>query len=187
MNPINRYYTVSQTGGTDTRYGLKLHYEDAELGSANSETTPPLKMWRDSSGTWIRMGSNSNNVTENWVQVDSVVDYAAFSLSSKTVTNVVLALAANATHPGPGDEVEYTVTYNNYGDGPATNFVVMAPIPLNTAYVTNSVTVNGTPKTDGSPGVTVGPSALTINLSTILGGSVAPGSSGNFKYKVTIN
>jgi hypothetical protein len=187
MNPINRYYTVSQSGGTGTRYRLKLHYEDAELGSANSETTPPLKMWRDSSGTWVRMGANSNNTAQNWVHVDSVVDYATFSLSSRTVTNVVLALAANATHPGPGDEVEYTVTYNNHGDGPATNFVVMAPIPLNTSYVTNSVSVNGSPTADSSPGVSVGPSALTINLSTILGGSVAPGSSGNFKYKVTIN
>jgi post-segregation antitoxin (ccd killing protein) len=187
MNPINRYYVVSQTGGSGTQYRLQLHYNDSELGSANSETTPPLKLWREDGGTWIRLGSSANNTVENWVRYDTVMNFGTFSLSSRTVTNVMLQLSANATHPAPGDEVEYTVAYSNDGDGPATNFVVVAPIPMNTTYVVNSITVNGTPTADGSPGIVVAPAALTINLSTVLGGAVAPNSSGFFKYKVTIN
>ena len=187
MNPINRYYVVSQTGGSGTQYKLQLHYNDAELGSANSETSPPLKLWRDEGGTWVRLGSSTNNTGENWVRYDTVVSYGTFSLSSRTITNVMLQLSANATHPAPGDEVEYTVAYSNDGDGPATNFVVVAPIPMNTMYVVNSINMNGTPTADTSPGIVVAPAALTINLSTVLGGAIAPNSSGYFKYKVTIN
>lgn len=187
MDPINRYYVLSQTGGSGYKHALRLHYEDTEIGAPNSETAPPLKMWRDSSGTWVRLGATGSSTVQNWVEFDSVVNVGSFGLSSRRITNVMLTLSANATHPSPGDEVEYTVAYNNYGDGPASNFIVMAPVPLNTSYVANSVTVNGSPAADGSPGVSVGPSALTINLSTILGGAVPGSASGNFKYKVTIN
>ena len=187
MNPINRYYVVSQTGGSGTQYKLQLHYNDAELGSANSETTPPLKLWRENGGTWVRLGSSAGNTVENWVRYDTVASYGTFSLSSRTITNVMLQLSANATHPGPGDQVEYTVAYSNDGVGRATIFVVVAPIRMNSTYVVNSINVNGTPTTDASPGIVVAPAALTINLSTVLGGAVAPNSSGYFKYTVTIN
>lgn len=187
MNPINRYYAVSQTGGSGLQYALKLHYEDAELGTANSETTPPLKIWRDSSGTWVRLGASSNNTTSNWVQFDSVTTFSTFSLSSRTLTNIAMTLTADVTHPAPGDQVMYTISYNNSGDGYASNFIVAAPVPLNTTYVPGSINVDGTPKADGAPGISVTPSLININLSTILGHPIWPGSSGNITYKVSIN
>ncbi|MFA6539982.1 MAG: fibronectin type III domain-containing protein [Bacteroidota bacterium] len=187
MNPINRYYAVSQTGGSGLQYALKLHYEDAELGTANSETTPPLKLWRDSSGTWVRIGVSSNNTTSNWVQFDSVTAFSTFSLSSRTLTNIAMTLTADVTHPVPGDQVTYTISYNNSGDGYASNFIIAAPIPLSTTYVPGSISVDGTPKADGAAGISVTPSLININLSTILGHPIWSGSSGNITYKVSIN
>ena len=184
MNPINRYYDIAQVAGSGFQYKLRLHYEDTELGTANSETSPSLKIWKnDSLNVWTRIGVSSNDAVANWVQWDSVTSVGRFSLSSRTITNVVLSLAANATNPGPQDTVTYTITYNNSGDGSATNFIVIAPIPTGTTtYVPGSVVLNGTPTPDGTGGVTVNSTAITINLSTLTGGS-----SGTIVYKVVIN
>src|SRR5512138_2946811 len=44
--PIDRSYDVSQTGGSGLICTLRLHYLDGEVNPPNSETTPPLKLWR---------------------------------------------------------------------------------------------------------------------------------------------
>lgn len=188
MNPINRYYAISQSGGFGYQYKLRLHYLDTEFASPNSETSPPLKVWFESApGVWNRLGAHSNDPTNNWVQWDSVTTMGQFSLSSRTVANVVLSLAADVTNPGPNDQATYTVSYNNTGDGDATNVLFVAPIPTNTTYVPESIIVNGTPKPDATSGITINPSAISINLSTLLGSPVVPGASGTIVYKVVFN
>ncbi|MFA5833136.1 MAG: fibronectin type III domain-containing protein [Bacteroidota bacterium] len=183
MNPINRYYEMSQVGGTGYQYKLRLHYEDSELGSANSESTPPLRLWKnDSLNVWTRMGVNSNDNVNNWVQWDSVTSVGRFSISSRTITNVTMALSANVTYPAPQDTAEYTISYSNSGDGNATNFIIVAPIPLNTSYVPASVIINGTPTSDAVLGIPINPTSININLSTLVGGA-----SGTIVYKVIIN
>jgi len=183
MNPINRYYDITQAGGSGFQYKLRLHYEDAELGTANSETTPPLRIWNnDSLSVWTRIGVNSNDAVNNWVQWDSVTTAGRYSLSSRTITNVAMLLAANAVNPAPGDQVTYTISYSNSGDGSATNFLVVAPIPSNTAYLPNSVVLNGTPTTDAVLGIPVNPSTISFNL-----GILPSSSSGTIVYKVVIN
>ncbi len=181
MNPINRYYSTFQSGGSGYRYKFRMHYQDSEIASPNSEAT--LQVWRESTpGVWTRLGINSNDAINNWVQWDSASTTGRFSLSSRTITNVVLALASNAVNPVPGDQVTYTISYNNTGDGTATNFIVVAPIPLNTSYVPGSVFINGNPISDGTLGIPLNPSTITVILSTLPGGS-----SGNIAYKVIIN
>ena len=62
MEPIDRYYDISQTGGTGFSYTLRLHYEDSDVSSPNSETSPPLKLWRRTGtgpDTWTREGSQT--------------------------------------------------------------------------------------------------------------------------------
>lgn len=181
MNPINRYYSTYQTGGSGYQYKFRIHYQDSEIAAPNLEAT--LQVWKESTpGVWNRLGVNAQDAVNNWVQWDASTTTGKFSLSSRTITNVVLALASNAVNPVPGDQVTYTISYNNSGDGTATNFIVVAPIPLNTSYVPGSVVIDGTPVSDISLGIPVSPTTITVILSTLPGGS-----SGNIAYKVIIN
>jgi uncharacterized repeat protein (TIGR01451 family) len=52
--------------------------------------------------------------------------------------------------PSPGDSLQYQITLVNVGSDPATNVVVEDPIPLRTAYVPGSITINGTPMSDSA-------------------------------------
>jgi hypothetical protein len=187
MDPITRYYDISQTGGTGFSYTLRLHYEDSEVSAPNSETSPPLKIWRRTStgpDVWTRLGATSNNTTNNWVEQTGLTNIGTFSLSSRTVADVTLSLAQNATNPSPGDQVTYTLNYSNDGDGTSTNTVVTASAPTNTSYVAGQTRLNGVLKTDAADAdeVTVSGATITINL-----GTVGVGGSGTITYKVVVN
>ncbi|MEO8169138.1 MAG: hypothetical protein ABI623_12875, partial [bacterium] len=184
MDPMARYYTIAQTGGSGFSCTLRLHYEDAELTSPNTEANPPLKIWRRTStgpDVWVREGATGNSTSLNWVEQSGITNTGTFSLSSRVVANLVLTLLQNVTHPSPGDEVTYTLQYSNTGDGVSTNTLFTAAAP---SYVEGSTTINGVPKTDAADAdeVTVSGSAISINL-----GSVPSGSSGYFVYRVIIN
>ncbi len=187
MEPIDRYYAISQTGGSGFSYTLRLHYEDSEVSSPNSETSPPLKIWRRTStgpDLWTREGATSNNTTNNWVEQTGVTNVGTFSLSSRTVADIVPTLSQNATNPSPGQQVTYTLSYSNGGDGASTNTVVTAAAPTNTSYVSGTTAVNGVTKTDAADAdeVTVSGSTITINL-----GTVAVGGSGTITYRIVVN
>jgi uncharacterized repeat protein (TIGR01451 family) len=187
MEPIARYYDISQSGGSGFSYTLRLHYEDSEVSSPNSETSPPLKIWRRTSTgpvVWARKGATANSTVDNWVEVPGLTEVGTWSLSSRTVANMVLTLAQNKTNPPPGDQVTYTISYSNTGDGASANTVVTASAPTNTAYVAGNTQLNGITKTDAADGdeVTVTGSTISVNL-----GTVASGASGTITYKVVIN
>jgi hypothetical protein len=187
MDPIARYYDISQTGGTGFSYTLRLHYEDSEVSAPNSETSPALKIWRRTStgpDVWTREGATSNNTTNNWVEKTGLTNVGTFSLSSRTVADVVLTLSQNATNPTPGDQVTYTLDYANGGDGASTNTVVTAAAPTNTTYVAGTTRLNGVLKTDAADAdeVTVSGSTITINV-----GTVNAGGSGQITYRVVVN
>lgn len=187
MDPISRYYTISQMGGSGFSYTLRLHYEDAEVSSPNSETSPVLKVWRRTStgpDIWTREGSSASNTTNNWVEQSGITNTGTFSLSSRTIANMVLTFLQSVTNPSPGDQVTYTLQYSNSGDGTSTNTLFTASAPLQTTYVGGSIKINGVSKTDAADAdeVTVSGSSISINL-----GTVASGASGDFIYKVTVN
>jgi uncharacterized repeat protein (TIGR01451 family) len=186
MEPIGRYYDLSQTGGSGFSYTLRLHYEDAEVTAPNSETSPPLQLWRRISAgpdVWERKGATASNTASNWVEASGQTDLGRWTLSSRTVPNMVLTMAQSHTHPSPGQVVTYTITYSNNGDGPAGTVLVTASAPASTTYVPGNTALNGVFKTDqsGDDEVTVAGSTITINL-----GTVAAGASGTITYKVTI-
>lgn len=187
MEPITRYYDISQTGGSGFTYTLRLHYEDSEVSSPNSETSPPLKLWRRT-GTgpdvWTREGATSNNTTDNWVEQTGLTNTGRYSLSSRTIANMVLDLNANAANPSPGDIITYTIAFTNDGDGSSTNTLVTALAPANTTYVPASTRINGIVKTDAADAdeVTVSGSTITVNL-----GTVGVSGSGTITYNVVIN
>ncbi|MBI5474601.1 MAG: hypothetical protein HY961_19870, partial [Ignavibacteriae bacterium] len=187
MEPIARYYQISQVGGSDFSYALRLHYEDSEVSSPNSETSPPLKIWRRIStgpDVWVRSGSTSSNTTDNWVEQTGLTAVGTYTLSSRTIADMVLTLDANATNPPPGTQVTFTLLYSNDGDGNSTSTLFTASAPMNTSYVAGTTIVNGVTKTDASDGdeVTVSGSTISINL-----GTVSVGSSGTITYRVVVN
>ena len=190
MTPINRYYVISQSGGSGFTYTLRLHYRTSEVALPNVNSS--LKIWqRTSTGpdVWARLGLTAADSTANyWVEYSGVTTVGTWSLSSTTVPNIVLTLAASAVNPVPRDTVTYTISYSNTGDGSATNTVVSASAPFHTTYVANSVTVNSVAKTDASDadGVSVSGGNITVNLATIVG-IIAPAGNGTITYKVIIN
>ncbi len=188
MEPINRYYTLAMTGGTGYTFNYRLHYEDGEVVSPNVEST--LKPWREIAvNEWDRMDPSTNNGTENWVEWNNLSVVGKFSLSSRKITNIVLSLTSDATNPEPGQDVTYTITYNNLGDENATNFLVGAPIPLQTTYKTGSLNISGTPVADDASGITIQPLMISINFNTLPSpiNPILPGASGYITYKVVIN
>src|SRR6185436_6544608 len=65
--------------------------------------------------------------------------------------------AGNDGSPSPGDTIEYTVVVKNTGDAPATNVVVVDPVPAHTSMVAGSVaTTLGTVTSQDPPRVAVG-------------------------------
>ena len=186
MDPIPRYYNISQTGGSGFSYTLRLHYEDSEISAPNSETTPPLKLWHRTAvgpDVWERNGASASNTTANWVEASGQTAVGTWTLSSRTVPTMVLTIAQSSTNPKPGATVTYTISYSNTGDGSAGSASITASAPTYTVYDLNSVVLNGVPKTDAADAdeVTVIGSAITINL-----GTVAAGGSGTVTYRVIV-
>ena len=59
--------------------------------------------------------------------------------------------SVNTPQAGVGDTLTYTILIQNTGTVPATNIVFQDPIPSGTAFVTNSVTINGVVQQGADP------------------------------------
>ncbi len=102
----------------------------------------------------------------------------------------------------PGDVLEYTISFSNSGNDPATRTVVLDDIPPNTTYVPGSIvyssTSSGMPtgsRTDAS-GDDSAEFVLATNRITArvgrtatfaLGGQLNPGDNQTVRYRVTVN
>jgi uncharacterized repeat protein (TIGR01451 family) len=133
------------------------------------------------------------------VAADGTVDVTTFRVTSttnasnfKTTTGTTtvyipvmsLAKLADAPDPRPGREIRYQLTYSNAGNGHAIQFAVSDSIPTHTTYVSQSVKLNGVPKTDQADGdeVTVSGGLIMVNV-----GIVNPLVSGVIEFRVRIN
>jgi len=186
MEPIVRYYDISQTGGSGYSCTVRLHYEDAEVIAPNSETSPPLQLWRriaTGPDVWENRGASGNSTSENWVEVAGQTDLGRWTLSSRTLPAVLLTMAQSDTYPSPGQVVTYTITYTCTSGGSVSTVLITAPVPLNTTYLAGNTMVNGIAKTDqgGDDEVTVTGSAIAISL-----GTLPPGTTGTITYSVTV-
>ncbi|HKQ14813.1 MAG TPA: THxN family PEP-CTERM protein [Steroidobacteraceae bacterium] len=62
-------------------------------------------------------------------------------------------LGASTTVLRAGDRLRYTITVKNIGTENATGVVIRDQIPVNTTYVANSTTLNGTQQNDNAQGI----------------------------------
>lgn len=91
---------------------------------------------------------NNANVTGDFL-VNPTEPPITVTVPSNTVMTVVNSSGLNvrksvsATEAGVGDTLTYTILIQNTGTVPATNIVFQDPIPSGTAFVANSVTING--------------------------------------------
>lgn len=102
----------------------------------------------------------------------------------------------------PGDVLEYTISFSNSGNDPATRTVVLDDIPPNTTYVAGSIVYSSTSSgmPTGSRTDTSGDDSAEFVLATsritarvgrtatfALGGQLNPGDNQTVRYRVTVN
>jgi uncharacterized repeat protein (TIGR01451 family) len=114
------------------------------------------------------------------------------AIATTTYNVPVITLVRGVTPTGskpPGEEMLFSITYQNIGNGKAYGVKFSENEPDSMTYVANSVTIDGVAKTDDadSDGVTVttveGRKVITFTLGLLNPGSPA----GVIRYRATIN
>jgi uncharacterized repeat protein (TIGR01451 family) len=120
----------------------------------------------------------------------ATTDKLTNTISSNTVQTTVkgrpvisVSKVVTPLTPAPGDTLVYTVTYTNTGGANAVNIFFADAIPTTTAYVPNSVVLNGTSQTDQSDGdaATVSGGMIQVSIS-----SLTPAQTGTIVYKLKV-
>ncbi|HDR5530686.1 DUF11 domain-containing protein [Bacillus anthracis] len=103
-----------------------------------------------------RVLPNNANVT-----ADFQVSPLQPSITIVTISNIVVTRvnvgslnvmkSVNTLQAGVGDTLTYTILIQNTGTVPATNIIFQDPIPSGTAFVANSVTINGVVQQGADP------------------------------------
>ncbi len=114
--------------------------------------------------------------------------YVVLTLTLNIVKGATISDPFGGTEPVPGALISYTLSVTIIGSGTAQSVVITDPIPGHTSYDLGSLTLNGTPLSDGADADAgdVGGSqagSVTVNLGDIISG--AP--SQVIAFNVTIN
>ena len=197
VNPNNNFFNsaISSLGAHVTsknpNYQNQLGYDSKivdvpyALGAiANGDTSASLSF--RTTGDWYYPG-----VITFAVEVFQPVLTDNFS---KIATDI------NGANLIPDDIVEYTMSFTNTGNDPATNVILTDTIPTNTSYVANSLVVVSDPnaanvgaKTDaaGDDSADIVASNISFRLgagaTALSGGTIQPGETAVVKFRVRVN
>jgi len=114
---------------------------------------------------------------------------------SYVISNVVVSLLKSASildpfggsDPVPGATITYSIDVTVTGAGTATGVVISDPIPVDTTYVSSSMTLGGVPLTDAVDGLDGADFGITaLNTITIDMGDLTAGTQ-TITFDVTIN
>ena len=128
------------------------------------------------------VGSSGADVSATGVFKSTNVTYGF--VKTETITD-----PSGGNNPVSGATIKYTLTVTPNGSATGTNLVVTDPIPVNTTYVSGSMTLDGTAlgdsNTDGDAGDYnfTTPGAISVQLGNLAGGS----SPQVITFKVKIN
>jgi hypothetical protein len=107
MIPVDRSISISTTGGSFTAT-LRLHYENSETDNLDELG---LRLWKDSSGTWLDRGATARDSVNNYVELSGITAFSSWAIgasaSSKTLVD------NNGGSVNAGDTLTYTVTIVN--------------------------------------------------------------------------
>jgi|GEM_PF-992128 len=137
MIPVDRSISISSTGGSFTAT-LRLHYENSETNSLN-ETL--LKLWMDSSGTWVNEGATSRDSVNNYVELTGVTAFGTWAIGASASSKAFVDNNGGSTNAG--DTLTYTVTaVNPY-------VITKSTINVSDALSSNFILVPGTISNSG--------------------------------------
>jgi len=97
-NAVQRYYSITPTGGSGYTFALQLHYRDSELGSVNEGN---LQMWQQVDGRWTLRSATSRDTSNNWVQKTGLNSFSLWSLSDSGAPTAVTLSAFDARAEAP--------------------------------------------------------------------------------------
>lgn len=103
-----------------------------------------------------RVLPNNANVTADF-QVSplqppiTIVTISNIVVTRVNVGSINVIKSVNTPQAGVGDTLTYTILIQNTGTVPATNIIFQDPIPVGTAFVANSVTINGVVQQGADP------------------------------------
>ena len=106
------------------------------------------------------------------------------------VARKTVAIAVDSNGNGvldPLDVVRYTITIDNVSGLAATGVVLTDAVPVNTSYVADTVTLNGSAVARPDGGVSPLISGIPVNSPTAAGGTVAPRSSAVITFDARVN
>lgn len=87
----------------------------------------------------------------------------------------------------PGAQVRYTLTVDNTGSAGADAIALVDPIPASTTYAAGTITLDGTPLSDGADADAGDYDSSNVGSVTVNLGSIAPGGSATVTFDVTID
>jgi uncharacterized repeat protein (TIGR01451 family) len=177
---------------------------DMALGLSNSDIglvrlvaeafTVQATVGPDAPGTpFAGQGANGTDAIVGTTQADATGQNGYIvSLITTTFTKASSVLNQfGGSDPLPGATITYTLTFNVAGVGTLTGTQIVDPIPANTTYVANSLTLDGNPLTDatgddaGRFNTTPTPDQIEVELGTA--GSVTAPATHVITFQVTIN
>ena len=130
----------------------------------------------------VPTGTANGTVDVTTVDVFSGIDPSETDSATDTTTvdapslSVVKSVSPTGDQP-PGTVLTYTIVITNNGGGDAQNVVMTDPVPTNTTYQGNSITLNAAAQTDPSDSPTdesdhnvTTAGAVTVGVGTVAGG-----------------
>lgn len=115
----------------------------------------------------------------------STVTASAGTASGTTTVNMVrpvvsITKSADVVSRDPGQVITYTLSYSNTGNSDASNVLLIDQIPNGTAYIANTIVLNGVPQSDVTAFQTVN-NRVGVTLPVL-----AAGAAGNLTFQVRV-
>ena len=154
MIPVDRSISISNTGGSFTAT-LRLHYENSETNSLNESL---LKLWTDSSSTWVNEGATSRDSVNNYVELAGVTTFGTWAIGASASSKAFVDNNGGSTNAG--DTLTCTVTaVNPY-------LITKSTVNVSDALSSNFILVPGTISNSG------GISGQTLTGMNLEGGTI---------------
>ncbi|MBE9516744.1 MAG: hypothetical protein IME93_07170 [Proteobacteria bacterium] len=147
----------------------RLDAQSATLGAAGSTAGTVLIGLGDSGVNAIVGGSQAQANTTGTYEVGSAASVTVTLNKTSSVISNLEGCSVAPCDPNPGATIRYTIQVVVSGIGIAESLVITDPVPANTSYSGNSITLDGTGKTDGidadEADITAG--IITVNLGDV--------------------
>ncbi|HOK54600.1 MAG TPA: DUF11 domain-containing protein, partial [Armatimonadota bacterium] len=127
-SPSNQSGTVKLLGMDPGTYTLERWRTD--IADSNQKTTSTITVGSD--------GVASINVSLGTTMGTYDYAYKIYKDGPSSPAEISVSISADKKQVKPGDIITYSVSYNNAGNGVATNIKITVPIPANTTYISSS-------------------------------------------------